>query len=118
VFLAAPAFRNGNNVIELDLVVLQMFAAVLAGVVIAPYDPHLRLKRNIPACSTIFGGFGPGFGGEHYGADVTKDRALHFGNYWRDRYWVILRIERADPLLKRPASDWINPTTVSKTTCS
>ena len=47
--------------IEFYLIVLQMFVAVLASVVVSSDDTHLGLERNIATGSTVLCGFGSAF---------------------------------------------------------
>ena len=82
MFITATALGNGDDVIELDLIVLQMFVAVLTSVVVAANDPHLHTEWNVSSCSSPFDRFGEAFSREDDWANVAEDSALHFGDCW------------------------------------
>jgi hypothetical protein len=116
VLVAASAFRQGYHVVELYLIVLQVLATMLACIVVAPNNPHLSPKRNVPARSTLFSGFGRSLGRKHDRAHVAEKRALHLGNRWRDALRIVFRIEGPDALLKSPPFSWVNPSPIGKAT--
>ena len=57
VFLGATTSRDGYLMVKLDLVISKMAAAVLASVIVAPYDAHLSLEGYIPTAPPRVCGF-------------------------------------------------------------
>ena len=53
VFFGTSSLGDGNDVVEFDLIILQMFAAMLTCVVISSDNPHLRPERNVATCASF-----------------------------------------------------------------
>ena len=83
VFLAATAFGDWDNVIELDLVVFKVNSAVLTRVIVSTNNPHLHLEWDISPRATKFRCLRKAFRRVSHGTDVSKHRALHL----RDHVW-------------------------------
>src|SRR5438874_2048195 len=100
MFVATPTLRQRDDVIEFHFIVLQMFIAMLARVVVAPDDTHLCLESNIAASSTVFCSFGPAFSRVNDRTNMNEHRTLHFGDCSRNAFRVVFGIEIPDALLE------------------
>ena len=92
VLVAAAPLREGNDVIKFDLIVLQMFVAVLTCIVITPHNPDLHLEGDVTPASTELCRFRERFRGIDHRADVSED-GLHFCDYSRDLLRIVRFIE-------------------------
>jgi hypothetical protein len=83
-------------VVEFDFVVLQMFVAVLASIVVATNNSNFCPKRNVPTRPAKLFRFRETFCREDYGTDVSKNGALHFCNRGGNRFRIVARSEFSD----------------------
>jgi len=87
-------------VIELHLIVLEVFATVLAGIVIAANNTHLDSEWNVAASPSALCCLGESLRRKYYRTDVAKYCAPHIGNYSWNTLRVAFGIERPDLLLE------------------
>jgi hypothetical protein len=93
VLIAASTLRNRNDVIEFHFIVAQMLITVLASIVVATDNPHLYAKRNVPSCPPRLLSFGESFCRKDNRAYVSKDGTLHFGDWGRNIFRILSRVE-------------------------
>jgi hypothetical protein len=100
VLLAATAFCQRDYVIELHLIVLKVFATVLAGIVIAANNTYFDSEWNVATSPSAFCCLGESLCRKYYRTDVAKHCASRIGNYSWDTLRVAFGIERSDLLLE------------------
>src|SRR5262245_17113058 len=97
VLLRAASSCNRDFVIKLDFIILQMFAAMLTGVVVASNHPHFCRERDIPTTSAFGRCFSGCFCRKKDRANVSEDVAFAFAEHLRNILWVPAWIEDFDP---------------------
>ncbi len=77
--------------VELDLVILKLFLAVLASIVVTPNDSHHCREAQVPTANSPFLlSFSHRFGGKEDRADMAEDGACGFA----ENFWNALRVSR------------------------
>lgn len=93
--------------VKLYLIILKVFSAMLASIVVSPNDANLCLKGDISPGATYLRGLRKRFVDEYDGTNVPKDVARHYGDVRWDRLWVVLWII-CRKLLAEPTAEFLS----------
>jgi len=90
--------------VKFDFIIEKMLATDLTRVIITSNYSHLNLKWDIPSTTAKFSGFRYIFCNENYGTNMTKNCALHLGDFLRYFFRIVIRIELINHLLEHSAA--------------
>ena len=118
VFITTSTFGNRNDMVELDFIVLQMFAAMLACVVIASHDSNFCPEGNVSPHPALLGCLGETLGRINNWTNMAKYRALHLRYDAWNTHRKSLRVELRNPLSENSPLRWIELAAIAEPSTS